>query len=145
MEEKIVDAERYHHVIDLTEDGILNHAEDTGDSFICKKTGAPVSVTTVDRSMHYMKSGGGFGEVRPIDHIFCPECTGKPDIITGEGIYIGDMVKAGSETAKTLFSGGLEKLERVHVVSNTSAASIGAISIAAIILIILALLAYLLI
>ncbi len=46
----------------------------------CKKTEAVVQFAATGRSIWVRPFGGGFGEVRPVAHLFCPGCTPEAEM-----------------------------------------------------------------
>lgn len=100
MEAQSKDTEEFANILDLAPGGVIKHARRSEDlSWFCKETGSQIKTITITRSEHHMP-GAGFGKTSLINHIYCPECNGEPDIQVGDGVYIGDLVPADSEVVK---------------------------------------------
>ena len=74
---------------------VKKHAEYEGPKgWKCKKTGARILYKRTGRSIWIARLNGGFGEVRQIRHLYCPEC--QPDFqppAPGTPIQEDDLVQ----------------------------------------------------
>jgi hypothetical protein len=61
----------------------------------CKKTGAFIQTVRTGRSIWWGRewgcAGGGGGEVRYVDHLWCPSCGVQPQIKFGKPIYEDEL------------------------------------------------------
>lgn len=62
----------------------LEHAHrESEDSsrYLCNESGEAMIMTEIGRSIHVGPfEGAGFGEVRPIQHLWCPHCMAESDL-----------------------------------------------------------------
>jgi len=70
------------------------HAEFRDGVWVCKETGATIQCKSIGRSIWtYPEACAGSGEVRPIAHVWCPECGTEPDVAYGTPVNESDLVK----------------------------------------------------
>lgn len=77
---------------------VERHAEQRKDGvWVCKATHARIRCTEIGRSLWIKPFDGGFGEVRPVGHLWCPDCGEKPHIKYGMPIYEDELVEVEVE------------------------------------------------
>lgn len=81
-------------VIAAEQKWLNEHAEYVDGQWRCKTTGLAIMYRTVGRSIWMRPTQGGFGEVRPVAHLYCEGC--NPNFSPprmGEPIYEDELVE----------------------------------------------------
>ena len=71
---------------------IEQHAESKDGALRCKTTGAAILQVVIGRSIWNFPFPGGFGEVRKVAHLWCPQCGKEPAVKWGEPIYDRELI-----------------------------------------------------
>jgi hypothetical protein len=74
---------------------LREHADQRGHEWFCKTTGAAIQTARTGRSIWLRPFDGGYGEVRDVDHLWCPSCTPEPRVEYGTPIYADELVDGG--------------------------------------------------
>ena len=65
------------HIPKIDAEWLKEHGKQGVGGWVCKDTGKPINQITTGRSIHTHGLCGGFGEVRPVMHLYCTGC--NPD------------------------------------------------------------------